>query len=170
MNLTKTFGLIMLLAASSAKALESDSEQPINVDSNSAVYDERSEISTYTGNVVATQGSIRIDADQLVVYMKGGGINKLVATGKPSRFRQLPAEGKDEIHGEGLINEFYPDKNLLIFKQNASVWQGDARQSSDLIEYDTKNSLMKAGGSGTTDSSGGGKRVHTVIVPKKKAP
>lgn len=166
MKSINTLGLVMLMAFSSAHALESDPDQPINVDSNQAVYDEKSEVSTYTGNVVATQGTIRIDADQLVVYMKNGDINKLIATGKPSRFKQLPAEGKEEIHGEGLVNEFYPEKNLLIFKQNASVWQGDARQSSDLIEYDTKNSLLKAGGAGSE-----GKRVHSVIKPKaKKAP
>lgn len=166
MKSINTLGLAMLMAFGSAQALESDPDQPINVDSNQAVYDEKSEVSTYTGNVVATQGTIRIDADQLVVYMKNGDIIKLVATGKPSRFKQLPAVGKEEIHGEGLVNEFYPEKNLLIFKQNASVWQGDARQSSDLIEYDTKNSLLKAG-----DSGGDGKRVHSVIKPKaKKAP
>lgn len=166
MKLINTIGLVMLFAMRTVNALESDPDQPIYVDSNSAVYDERTEVSTYTGNVVATQGSIRIDAEQLVVYMKGGGINKLIATGKPSRFKQLPAVGKDEIHGEGLVNEFYPEKNLLIFKQNASVWQGDAKQSSDLIEYDTKNSLLKAGASG-----GDGSRVHSVIKPKaKKAP
>jgi lipopolysaccharide export system protein LptA len=166
MKLTKCIGLAMLLAVRTAPALESDPDQPIYVDSNNAVYDEKSEISTYTGNVTATQGSIKIDADQLVVYMKDGTISKLIATGKPSKFKQLPAVGKEEIYGEGLINEFYPEKNLLIFKHNASVWQGDAKQSSDLIEYDTKNSLLKAG-----ESSSDGKRVHSVIKPKaKKAP
>lgn len=166
MKLTKFMAMAMLLAVRAAAALENDPEQPIYVDSNNAVYDERTEVSTYTGNVVATQGSIKIDADQLVVYMKDGSINKLIATGKPSKFKQLPAVGKEEIHGEGLVNEFYPEKNLLIFKQNASVWQGDAKQSSDLIEYDTKNSLLKAG-----ESGGDGKRVHSVIKPKaKKAP
>ncbi|OAI09794.1 lipopolysaccharide transport periplasmic protein LptA [Methylomonas koyamae] len=163
MKLSRIVGVGLLLSARLAFGLESDSEQPIYIDSNNAVYDEKSQVSTYTGNVVATQGSIRIDADQLVVYLKDGAITKLVATGKPSRFKQLPAVGKDEMHGEGLINEFYPDKNLLIFMKNASVWQGDAKQSSEYIEYDTKNSLLKAG-----ESNSDGKRVHSVIQPKTK--
>ena len=163
MKLSKMAGLGLLFSARLALGLESDSEQPIYIDSNNAVYDEKSQISTYTGNVVATQGSIRIDGDQLVVYLKDGAIIKLVATGKPSRFKQLPAVGKEEMHGEGLINEFYPEKNLLIFMKNASVWQGDAKQSSEYIEYDTKNSLLKAG-----ESQSDGKRVHSVIKPKPK--
>lgn len=163
MKLSKLIGLGLLLSARLASGLETDSEQPVYIDSDNAVYDEKAETSTYTGNVVAKQGSIRIDADKLVVYMKNGDITKLVATGKPSKFEQLPAVGKEKMYGEGLVNEFYPDKNLLIFMQNASVWQGDAKQSSDHIEYDTKNSLLKAG-QGQTD----GKRVHSVIKPKAK--
>jgi lipopolysaccharide export system protein LptA len=161
MNLNKIAGLSLLLLSQAAGALESDSEQPIYIDSNNAVFSEKEQTSTYTGNVLATQGSIKIDADKLVVYMKDGNITQLVATGKPSKFKQLPAAGKEEIYGEGLINEFYPDKNLLIFKKNASVWQGDAKQSSEYIEYDTKNSLLKAG-----EPSSDGKRVHSVIKPK----
>jgi lipopolysaccharide export system protein LptA len=68
------------------------------------------------------------------------------------------------MYGEGLVNEFYPEKNLLVFMQNASVWQGDAKQSSERIEYDTKNSLLKAG-----ESNSDGKRVHSVIKPKAAA-
>lgn len=164
MKLSKVFGLGLLFFSRLVLALESDSEQPVYIDSDTAVYDEKTQISTYTGKVVATQGSIKIDADKLVVYLKDGSITKLEATGTPSRFKQLPAEGKEEMHGEGLINEFYPDKNLLIFKKNASVWQGDAKQSSDYIEYDTKNSLLKAG-----ESNSDGKRVKSVIKPKPKA-
>jgi len=164
MRLSKFIGLIFaLLSAHPALALETDSEQPVYIDSDNAVYDEKAEVSTYTGNVVATQGSIRIDADKLVVYLKDGAITKLVATGNPSRFEQLPAVGKEKMYGEGLINEFYPDKNLLIFMKKASVWQGDAKQSSEYIEYDTKNSLLKAG-----EPSSDGNRVHSVIKPKAK--
>ncbi|MBS4049813.1 MAG: lipopolysaccharide transport periplasmic protein LptA [Methylomonas sp.] len=163
MKLSKFIGWGLLLSARLAFGLETDAEQPVYIDSDNAVYDEKAEVSTYTGNVVAKQGSIRIDADKLVVYMKDGDIIKLVATGKPSKFEQLPAVGKEKMYGEGLVNEFYPDKNLLIFMQNASVWQGDAKQSSDHIEYDTKNSLLKAG-----EPRADGKRVHSVIKPKAK--
>ena len=164
MNLiNKKIGVCICLFTNAAFALENDSEQPVYIDSDKAVYDEKKDISTYTGNVHATQGSINIDGDQLVVYMKNGNIEHLVSTGNPSHFRQLPEVGKEEMFGEGLINEFYPDKNLLIFKKNASVWQGDAKQSSDYIEYDTKLSLLKAGEHAET---GDGKRVHSVIKPK----
>ncbi len=163
MKSSKYLGFILLFFMRLAFALDTDSEQPVYIDSDHAVYDEKSEISTYTGNVVATQGSIRIDGDKLVVYLKDGDIIKLVATGTPSHFEQLPAVGKEKMYGEGLTNEFYPEKNLLIFMKKASVWQGDAKQSSEYIEYDTKLSLLKAG-----EKASDGKRVHSVIKPKAK--
>ena len=163
MKLSKLFSLILLLFARPVLALDTDSEQPVYIDSDKAEYDEKTEVSTYIGNVVATQGSIRIDGDKLVVYLKDGNVTKLIATGNPSKFEQLPAVGKEKMHGEGLVNEFYPEKNLLIFMKNASVWQGDAKQSSEYIEYDTKNSLLKAG-----EKASDGKRVHSVIKPKPK--
>ncbi len=161
--ISKILSLLLVLNASQAWALESDPDQPINIDSDNAVYDEKQQTSTYIGHVIATQGSIKVDADKLVVFMKDGNVTKMVATGQPSHFRQLPAVGKEEMFGEGLTNEYYPDQSLIIFMHKASVWQGDAKQSSDYIQYDTKNSLLKAG-----ESNNDSKRVHSVIKPKPK--
>lgn len=165
MSLRKIILINMLLAFGIGRAwgLASDPDQPINIDSDSATYDEKQQISTYVGHVYATQGSIKVDGDKLVVYLKDGNVSKMVATGQPSHFRQLPAEGKEEILGEGLTNEYYPEQNLLIFMHKASVWQGDAKQSSEYIQYDTKNSLLKAG-----EPNSHNNRVHSVIKPKSK--
>lgn len=165
MNLIRIAGSCLLLLSAGASALESDSEQPIYIDSNTATYDDRKQISVYTGNVVTIQGTLRVDSDKLVVYMKDGVITKLVATGKPAKFEQLPQVGKEKIKGEGLIGEYYPDKDLLVLKKEASVWQGGNKSASDLINYDSKNSLIMAG-----EKSSDAKRVHTVFQPKSKKP
>jgi lipopolysaccharide export system protein LptA len=167
MNWIKTMVCGMLLSSSAAWGLESDSEQPIYIDSNSATYDEKAQTSIYSGNVVATQGSLRIDAAQLVVHINGGNITKLVASGSPARFKQQPAPGKDDIRGEALVGEFYPEQSQLVLMKNAVVWQGDNKATSDLIRYDSKNSLIKAGG-GASAGGTSGQRVHSVIQPSKK--
>ncbi len=153
----------LLAYGSGATALESDSEQPIYIDSNTATYDDRKQTSVYTGNVVTVQGSLRVDSDKLVVYLKNGEINKMVATGEPAKFEQLPAEGKEKIKGEALIGEYYPGKDLLILKKQAVVWQGGNKSASELIHYDSRNALIKAG-----EKSSDSKRVHSVFKPKPK--
>jgi len=155
--------LLLGLMSCSASALESDAEQPINIDSNTATYDDATATSTYTGNVISVQGSIRVNSDKLVVYFVNGDAEKLVFTGNKAKFKQTPSVGAKDITGEALTGEFFPKKNLLILINDATVWQGDATYSSDLIEYDIKTSLVKAG-----EKSSDSKRVHVILKPKAK--
>jgi lipopolysaccharide export system protein LptA len=155
--------LLGLGSASSAFALESDKDQPITIDSNTATYDDATGTSIYTGNVISIQGSLRVESDKLVVYFKDGDAEKMVFTGKKAKFRQTPKEGDDDITGEALTGEYYPKKNLLVLTEQATVWQGNGTYSSNLIEYDSKLSVVKAGET-TSDS----KRVHVTLQPKSK--
>lgn len=155
-----------LLYGTNVFALESDAKQPITIDSNGATYDERAELSTYTGNVVATQGSIRVNSDKLDVHFKNGEAEKLVFSGKSAHFKQTPSAGAKDITGQASMGEFYPKRNLLILIGNATVLQGNGTYSSDYIEYDIKTSLVKAGDkSASTENSK--QRVHVVIQPKQ---
>lgn len=144
-------------------ALESDSDQPINIDSNTATYDDVTATSTYTGNVISVQGSIKVNSDKLVVYFVNGDAEKLVFTGDKAKFRQTPNPGAEDITGEALIGEYYPKKNLLKLIDDATVWQGTATYTSDLIEYDSKRSIVKAG-----ETASDSKRVHVLLKPKQK--
>ena len=166
MRKNKQFWLFAaLLYSSQLFALESDAKQPITIDSNGATYDERAELSTYTGNVVATQGSIRVNSDKLDVHFKGGEAEKLIFTGKNARFKQTPSPGAKDITGQASTGEFYPKRNLLVLIGNATVLQGNGTYSSEYIEYDIKTSLVKAGDkSNSADNSK--QRVHVVIQPK----
>ena len=155
--------LLLGLMSCPVSALESDAEQPINIDSNTATYDDATATSTYTGNVISVQGSIRVNSDKLVVYFVNGDAEKLVFTGNKAKFKQTPNVGAKDITGEALIGHFFPKKNLLVLIDDATVWQGDAIYSSDLIEYDIKTSLVKAG-----EKSSDSKRVHVILKPKAK--
>ncbi|MEN9756817.1 MAG: lipopolysaccharide transport periplasmic protein LptA [Pseudomonadota bacterium] len=147
-------------------ALESDAKQAIMIDSNGASYDEKSQLSIYTGNVVATQGSIRVNSDKLVVHLKDGEPEKLVFTGKMAKFKQTPSLGAKDITGQAETGEFYPKRNLLVLINNATVWQGTGTYSSDFIEYDIKTSLVKAGDRHDDNANNSKQRVHVVIQPK----
>ncbi len=155
------FFIFLVIFCQWAMALQSDSEQPVYIDSNTASFNDKTQISVYTGNVVTKQGSLHINSDKLVVYLKNGDVDKMVFTGKPAKFRQLPDVGKDEIHGQGLTGEYYPNKNKLILIEEAVVSQGNNKSASKLIIYDSKNSLIKAG-----EKSSDAKRVHSVFKSK----
>jgi lipopolysaccharide export system protein LptA len=137
----------------------------MTIDSNTALYDDVTSTSVYTGNVVSIQGSLRVDSDKLVVYFKEGEADELVFTGNKAKFKQTPNEGDDDIIGEALTGKYYPKKNKLILINDAVVHQGNATYASNYIEYDSKNSMVKAG-----EKSSDAKRVHVTIMPKSKEP
>ncbi len=153
---------ILIAYSSSCLALKSDADQPIYIDSNAATYDDNAGVSIYTGNVISTQGSLKVWSDKLVVYFKDGDVDKLVATGKPARFQQTPDSGGD-ITGKALTGEYYPKQNLLILIKDAVVWQEGNTYASDIIRYDSRNSIVKAG-----DQESDAKRVRVILKPKSE--
>jgi lipopolysaccharide export system protein LptA len=148
---------------SGVSALETDADQPITIDSNTATYDDVTATSTYTGNVISIQGSIKVNSDKLVVYFVEGDAEKMVFTGNKAKFKQTPSPGAEDVTGEALTGEYYPKKNLLVLISEATVWQGTATYSSDLIEYDSKRAIVKAG-----EKASDAKRVHVLLKPKQK--
>jgi len=155
--------LIMMLLSFNARALDTDAEQPITIDSNTATYNDTSATSTYIGNVISVQGSIVVHSDKLVVYFVNGDAEKLVFTGNKAKFKQTPSIGAKDITGESFIGHYFPKANQLVLIDSATIWKDDGIYASDLIEYNTKTSLVNAGEK-STDT----KRVHVILKPKAK--
>jgi lipopolysaccharide export system protein LptA len=169
MNISKWLfpGLLLgvsLVFSPSVLALGGDTAQPVSIESNSGFYDDKKGVSIYTGMVVVIQGSMRMYADKVIVYMKNREIQKLVATGTPVKFQQTPEEGKEDVHGNALTAEYYPETQLLILIEEAVVWQGKNSTASERIEYDRIAEVVKAGDSGSDN-----KRVHVILQPKNGA-
>jgi len=58
-----------------------DSNAPIAVNADSFLADLNGETGTYSGNVIVTQGMVRLHADQVKVTAPGGRASKMEATG-----------------------------------------------------------------------------------------
>lgn len=156
--------LALLVMPAAAMALESDSKDPVYVDSDTATYDDKKGTAVYTGNVHAVQGSLIVDAAEMTVYLQGGKVDKILATGNPVHIVQKQKVGAPALDATALKAEYYPEQYRLILIDRAVVLQSGNTYKSDRIEYDTRNSVAVAG-----DKATGSKRVHTVIGPKGPA-
>jgi len=67
--------------ARSGPSLGIDSNQPIAVNADSFLADLNGETGTYTGNVIVTQGAVRMHADEVKVTVPGGRASRMEATG-----------------------------------------------------------------------------------------
>ena len=155
--------------------LSTDNDQPIEIEANAAELDDQKGVTIYTGNVVVTQGSIHMTGDKMTVYYtKDNDLDTVIMLGQPATYRQLPDKSEVNDEAEALRMEFYNLKNLIVLIDNALVTQEGLRFSGNRIEYDTKNSKIRARGTaeGTVAEDGApaqnSGRVKITIQPKKK--
>ena len=171
-------GLLLLFAYAipAINALESDKNQPIEVEANTAELDDIKNVSVYTGNVIVTRGTIRMTGDKMTVYhTENDELDTLIMEGRPATYRQLPDDSKVYDEAEASVIEFYELKHLTILKENAVVIQEGVRLTGDRIDYDTELSQVKArsmndktkqaGAEGTGASQSG--RVKLILKNKK---
>jgi lipopolysaccharide export system protein LptA len=151
-----------LMASSAAWALTGDTDKPVNINSENQALDLQSNVTTLTGNVVVTQGSIKITADKMVITRPGGDNSKIIidAYGKPATFYQLQDSGKP-VQGNAAKLRYEMAKDFIELTGNAYIEQQDSNIKGDRITYLVKEQKMQA------YSQGQSKRVTTVLVPSQ---
>ena len=151
-----------LLAASlPALALTGDTDQPIHIESDQQSLDMQGNIVTFTGNVVVTQGTIKINADKVVVTRPADQKGKEVIDGygNPATFYQMQDNGKP-VKGHASKMHYELQNDFVVLTGNAYLEQLDSNIKGDKITYLVKEQKMQA-------FSDKGKRVTTVLVPSQ---
>ncbi|MCC6716242.1 MAG: lipopolysaccharide transport periplasmic protein LptA [Gammaproteobacteria bacterium] len=163
-------------ASGAAMALATDKDQPIEIEADYAELRKNERQTIYKGNVIVTQGSIRMWGDVLTVhYDENDELKDAVLEGKPAHFKQRPdGEGQD-FEGEALRMEYHAQDERLHLINDAKLVQGKSSFAGPLIVYDTKNSILTGQGRPKTTSGGAedgekppGGRVRMIIPPKEK--
>ncbi len=149
-------------------ALPSDRNQPITIQSDKALRDEKTGLTVYAGNVKITQGTLLITADNISLLNNERGLYKVVAKGKPARYRQRPALDKPMIEAEGNTIEYHADTQVLHLIENASLNQDGTVMQGSKINYDIQKQLVTASGdtgNGKTTQTETAKQIVIVIPP-----
>jgi lipopolysaccharide export system protein LptA len=162
--------LTTLLIPGAALAEKADRDQPIELEADTVQVNDAKKISTYTGNVILTQGTLVIHADKLVVREDSLGFQHGTSTGNPTTFRQK-MDGKNEyMEGSAQRIEYDGRMDKVQLYEKAWVKKGSDIVHGDYIMYDANAEYAEAIGggkqAGSSDASKG--RVHAVIQSKKK--
>ena len=158
----------LLLPAPAAHALSTDRDQPIHVEADWAEADDMRQTTVYKGAVVIVQGSLRINGDTVTLYYdENHKLIKAEIKGRPAQFRQRPDGQEKEQRAKANKMEYFADRDLIILLGNAHSWQGGQQVSADRIEFDTKNSRVKARSTSAGKPKSSKKsRVRIVLPPK----
>jgi len=149
--------------ATSLQALPSDAEQDLFLEAETLEYDEKAGTIVYSGKVKMSQGSMLIEADQVVIYGDAERATKVTATGKPALFKQTPKAGESPVKARATKLVYQVGDKSLLLQGQASLDQDGTSLSSERIEYDVNKALVKASRGNTQAEDD---RVRMVIPPK----
>lgn len=135
--------LLLVILCTPLAALESDRRQPIELSADSVDLDEGKGTSTYRGDVDLRQGTMRVLADVITVHQRGRKPYKIVAEGRPVKFRQQTERGP--VRGEARRVEYEVDSEDLVLIGDAVLVQNNDSMRSDRITYDRQRAVVKAG-------------------------
>ena len=148
-----------LCTALGVMALPSDQRQPVTLEADRANYNERTGLTSYSGNVIITQGTIRISADNLVVNLDANrSIKDATADGRPARFQQQLSAEKGLAKGEGQRVFYDAQTGIVTLLGNAQLTQDGASFKGDSLRYSMNQGDIEALGSSK-------RRVQLVIPP-----
>ena len=154
--------LLFALACAPVLALESDRDQPVEIESDAARFDEQQGTTSYTGNVRLTQGSIELLAARIDLISLKGEITELVAMGQPAHYEQLPAPGAEKLIARGNTIRYLLAKDLIELIGQASLSQEGTTLSGGQILYDVREHVLRAsGGDGSQERD----RVRVTLPP-----
>ena len=150
---------ISLTLPTTAWALPDDRDQPIRIEADEALRDEKQGFTRYQGNVRMDQGSLHIEAAQLTVYHDDKEADRVLATGEPAKLQQQPEVGKPPIKASANTIEYFQREERVQLRQNAYIEQDGSIVTGDSIDYLMNEQLVKAGSDKNSESS----RVKVII-------
>ena len=140
-------------------ALPSDSNQTITLEADRATYNEKTGITTYTGNVIIQQGTIKIQADSLVATLnKNRQIQQVTAKGRPAKFQQQISSDKGIARGEGQAIVYNSETGIITMTGKAYLFQDGASFRGNTLRYSISGDDIEASG-------GNQGRIQIIIPP-----
>lgn len=132
------FSIIALaLLARHTSALPDDNQQPINIQADRATQQslDGSEKTEYFGNVVMTQGSLRVNADYVVLHSVDRKVSKIIANGEPARLQQQSDPQKPPVKARAHHIDYQLSTETITLTENAHIEQPDASFSGNHLKY-----------------------------------
>jgi lipopolysaccharide export system protein LptA len=154
--------------AATAQAERADREKEVVLLADKGVADDANKTSTFEGNVVITQGTMRVTAAKVTLREKDN-FKYYVATGAPVTFRQKRDKTDEWVEGFAERAEFDDRNDVLRLFNRARVKSSQNEIIGEFISYDMRREIAEVTGAppGTKVPEGEGKRVKVIIVPQK---
>ncbi|OGT37525.1 MAG: lipopolysaccharide transport periplasmic protein LptA [Gammaproteobacteria bacterium RIFCSPHIGHO2_12_FULL_37_14] len=126
-------------------ALGADRQAVVHIVADSSIYNYKSGVNLFEGNVKIDQGTTHITADKVVT--KDNPQHKMqeaIAYGikQLAHYWTLPKLNEPEIHAKAKVIKFYPIETNIVLEQNVILTQGENSFHGELILYNKNNQTI----------------------------
>lgn len=162
--------VLLPLASLPAMAERADREKEIVVNADRLLADDAKRTSTFNGNVVITQGTMRMTAEKVTVQEDAQRHKLYVASGAPVTFRQKRDNTDEWVEGFAQRAEFDDRTDVLRLYGGARVKSNQNEITGDFISYDMRREVAEVSGAPPGQAAPPDSRVKVIILPPKKSP
>ncbi|CAM4271181.1 lipopolysaccharide transport periplasmic protein LptA [Acinetobacter dispersus] len=150
---------VVALSSTASFALPSDRNQQLSLVADRATYNDKSGVTTYTGNVVIEQGTMKLQADSIVANLNSKKeIQIITAKGQPAKFQQQMDANKGLARGEAQTIVYNADTGILTLTGKAYLLQDGSSIRGNSLKYSMNKGDVEAQGSSSN-------RVQIIIPP-----
>ena len=153
---------MLALLPAGAQALPEDAEQPIHIRAESAEIERQEGRIVYLGAVRVEQGTLRVNAERMIVDYDGGQVVRITATGAPARYRQQLEDDAGEVEADASTIVYHTQDSRIDLKGNAHLVQRGNSLHGEMIRYDIVAGRVAAG---APDRG----QVQTTLAPATRA-
>jgi lipopolysaccharide export system protein LptA len=159
-NLLLLVPALLLAGAAAAKSTDRNAPMDISAAHADAILTDDGD-ARLSGEVVITQGTLNVNADDAVVTRKGGEIEQVTLTGNPATLSQVNDNG-ERMTAKAAKIVYTLSTEIIVMTGGVVVTQPRGNLRGEMIKYDLTT--------GRLDGGGGGGRVSMRILPKTTKP
>ncbi|HEY9018035.1 lipopolysaccharide transport periplasmic protein LptA [Thiomicrospira sp.] len=160
-SVTFTFLIGLSFSAWSQTTVDDETKLPIDIEANSLDAQDQQGLTVYSGQVIATQGSLTLTGDQLEIQHPDRQVQKITTTGKPATFKRFLSEQNAWINGKAdTIIYLTETRQIELIGQAYLEQEGTHKIEGPKLIYDMQAQTLNAG---QTDNESG--RIKMTITP-----
>ncbi|HRE30809.1 MAG TPA: lipopolysaccharide transport periplasmic protein LptA [Candidatus Berkiella sp.] len=122
-----------------------DPTSPIQIQADSASFDQTKQEAIHTGNVVLTQGTHELHADTLTLKKDlKGQLNVITAVGNPATFNGRRQNDPNPVYATAKTIYYYPDKQLVVLEGSATIEHQQDKFRGPVLSYQLDKQIINA--------------------------
>lgn len=160
-SVTFIFWIALSFSAWSQTTVDDETKLPIDIEANTLNAQDQHGLTVYSGQVIATQGSLTLTGDQLEIQHPNRQVQKITTTGQPATFKRFLSEQNAWIKGKADTIIYLTEvRKIELIGQAYLEQEGTHKIEGPKLIYDMRAQTLNAG---QTESESG--RIKMTITP-----